>query len=88
MSNKIRITMKDADGIFTSIRDGIRPIFDREVEVHGMQDLPPHELCSLWDDIQDETYVSLRAYAKGDEYITFEIDLDTGKARLLKVEEY
>jgi len=76
---KIKVTMKDPDGVYDSVKDTIKESVD---SLEGLSDDEKEELV---DTRFEDEMEKLKKFFKYGEYLTVEVDTDTQEARVVPV---
>lgn len=74
---KVKLFLKDPDGVYESVRDAVQ-----ETLPDGLSDTEQEELLASRT---DDTHEKLKAWVQWKEYVTVEIDTETGEAKVLPV---
>lgn len=78
---KIRITLKDPDGVYDAIEDAVHD----SLEAH--EGLDDDEKEAIMETRTEKTWTALEKYILYKEYITVEFDTEVGTARVVPVNE-
>ena len=78
---KIRIMLKDPDGIHEAVEDTIR----ESLKAH--EELDNDEKAAIMETRSEKTWAILGKFIEYKEYITVEFDTDTNTARVVPVKE-
>lgn len=76
---KLKITLKDPDGVYISLRDAARE------SVKSLDGLTKDEFVELIDSRQEAFQKQCEPWVKWGEYVTIEIDTDENTATVCKV---
>ena len=71
---KYRITLKDPDGVYESVKD--------EVRMSMPEGLDDDEHKAVFDSRMEEAWDKLRRWIQFQEYVTIEFDTDVGTAKV------
>jgi hypothetical protein len=75
---KLRITMKDPDGVYESVRDAVTE------QVKAIDGLTTAERERLIDDRKDRLLADLSPWIGGEEYLTVEVDTEAMTCAVVK----
>mgnify|MGYP000906732857 CR=1 FL=1 len=75
---KFRITLKDPDGVYESVRGAV------SAQVHAIDGLTPDEREKLIDARKDRLLADLSPWIDGEEYLTVEVDTEPMACTVVK----
>lgn len=78
---KIRITLKDPDGFYESVREAV------EKSLEALTDLGADEKESLFEHRVEKVWEQLEPWVEYQEYVTLEFDTEKGTAEVVKKRE-
>ena len=74
---KVKLFLKDPDGVYESVKDAVQATLP--------DGLSEDEAKDLLKGRTEDTHEKLKKWVEWKEYVTVEIDTDTGEARVLPV---
>lgn len=77
---KLRLTLKDPDGVGNCLYD------HAEQSTVGIEGLSSEEMTDLMNSRMESAREYLKKWIKWDEYISIEIDMETGEIKVLPVD--
>lgn len=79
---KFRVTLKDPDGVFESVRDHAESIVAQAKQNHAVAELAAGDWA---ESIQSSLNEKIERWVKYGEYVTIEFDTDAGTATVVEV---
>jgi hypothetical protein len=74
---KVKLFLKDPDGVYESVKDAVQETLPDGLSEDEAEDLLKSRMA--------DTHENLKKWVEWKEYVTVEIDTDTGEARVLPV---